>query len=86
MKSTTVPKIMLALLLLSLLAYAVNIQSVKCFKAGDVNKDGVVDVFDFVMVAFDFGSTVPPGNPVADINGDGLIDVLDLAIVAADFS
>lgn len=85
MKKTILPKMLLTLLAVSLLTYAISVRSVKCFKAGDVNKDGVVDVFDFVIIGFDFGKTVPPGDPTADLNSDGFIDILDLAIVAADF-
>lgn len=55
---------------------------------GDLNGDGVVDIFDIVIVALAFGSTFsgdPNWNPVADINGDGIIDIFDIVIVALHF-
>ena len=85
MNGKTVPRIMLALLMITLLTYAVNIQPARCLKAGDVNKDGVVNIFDLVIVAMNYGKTVPPGNPAADVNGDGIVDILDIVAVARDF-
>ncbi len=46
----------------------------------DVNRDGVVDVHDLVIVAANFGQTGP--NP-ADVNGDGVVNIADLIQVAA---
>ncbi len=55
---------------------------------GDINKDGIVDIFDCVIVALAFGSK--PGdtnwNPVADINSDNLVDIFDIVVVALHFS
>ena len=48
---------------------------------GDVNRDGQVSILDMVLVARDFGKTVPANSEV-DINGDGIINVLDLILVA----
>jgi len=54
---------------------------------GDINGDGIVDVFDFIIVAAAFGSK--PGdskwNPDADLNSDGLIDIFDVEAVAKNF-
>ena len=54
---------------------------------GDVNVDGVVDIFDVVPIAIAFSST--PGNPnwnvIADINNDGTVDIFDLVVVALHF-
>ena len=54
---------------------------------GDINGDGIVDVFDFMIVATAFGSK--PGdsrwNPDADLNNDGLIDIFDVWAVAKNF-
>jgi hypothetical protein len=54
---------------------------------GDVNGDGVIDIFDCVTIALAFGATPsdPGWNPNADINGDGVIDIFDLVIVALNF-
>jgi hypothetical protein len=56
---------------------------------GDVNADGLVDIFDCVIVALAFGSThddhIPPWNPNADINNDGIVDIFDLVVVALHF-
>ena len=43
---------------------------------GDVNKDGVVNVLDLVIVANAFGEVAP------DINADGVVNVLDLVLVS----
>jgi len=54
---------------------------------GDVNGDGIVDVFDLIKVAIAFGSkpSDPNWNPNADLNNDNLIDVFDLIKVAIHF-
>jgi len=87
MNGKTVPKIMLALLMITLLTYAVNVQPARCVKVGDVNKDGSVDILDIVIVVLAFGSTSvdPNWNPAADVNGDGVINIFDLVAVAIDF-
>lgn len=43
---------------------------------GDINKDGVVNVLDLVIVANGFGEVAP------DINKDGVVNVLDLVLVS----
>ncbi len=45
----------------------------------DVNKDGIVNIKDLIVVANAFGETKP------DLNGDGVADILDLLIVASAF-
>ena len=49
----------------------------------DVNRDGQVSILDMVLVARQFGETVPVHSAI-DVNGDGVISILDLIIVAAD--
>ena len=49
---------------------------------GDVNKDGVVNVLDLVLVAGEFGVENPAHT---DVNGDGVVNILDLVIVANAF-
>ena len=48
---------------------------------GDVNRDGQVSILDMVLVARDFGKTVPANSEV-DINGDGIVNILDLILVS----
>jgi len=49
---------------------------------GDVNGDEVVDIFDLVMVAGQFGKK---GNSRGDINGDEDVNIFDLVMVAGNF-
>ena len=53
-------------------------------RSGDVNGDGEVDIVDLILVARQFGETVPPDSDV-DINGDGIVDIFDLTLVAKGF-
>ena len=53
-------------------------------RSGDVNGDGDIDIFDLILVARQFGESVPPNTDV-DINGDGMVDIFDLALVAKGF-
>ena len=46
---------------------------------GDVNRDGVVNIQDLVLVAGRFGQA---GDNGADVNGDGVVNILDLVLVA----
>lgn len=48
---------------------------------GDLNCDGVVDIFDVVLVAIAYGSSFLLG----DINCDGIVDDIDVDIVEAAF-
>ena len=54
---------------------------------GDVNLDGVVDIFDVVTVSIAFGSK--PGDPnwnqAADLNNDDVVDIYDVVTVATNF-
>ncbi len=54
---------------------------------GDLDENGIVDLFDLVTVVIAFGSTPSDMSWGArcDLNGDNVIDVFDLAIVAANF-
>ena len=53
--------------------------------AEDVNRDGVVDVEDLVLVAATLGTTTSDGTtiPNTDVNGDGVVNSDDLALVMA---
>ena len=46
---------------------------------GDVNRDGVVNIQDLVLVGSNFGQT---GENRADVNADGVVDIVDLVVVA----
>jgi cysteine-rich repeat protein len=60
-----------------------KIEQVK--KLGDVNGDGFVNIVDLVLVASNFGKSVPPGDVKADLNNDGVVNISDLVIVAVNF-
>lgn len=49
---------------------------------GDINNDGVADVNDLILVAFDFGKTIG-FNQDADTNNDDVIDIFDVVFVAS---
>ena len=47
--------------------------------AADVNRDGIVNVQDLVLVSSQLGQT---GRTEADVNGDGAVNIQDLVLVA----
>jgi parallel beta-helix repeat protein len=53
----------------------------------DLNKNGTVDIFDLVIVAIAYGSTLgePNWNPNADLNKDNTINIQDLTIIAIHY-
>ena len=48
---------------------------------GDVNQDGIVNLFDIVLVGQNLGQK-PPSDPRTDVNKDGQVNILDLVLVA----
>ena len=48
---------------------------------GDVNRDGIVNIFDLISVAQQLGKRVTADSP-EDINGDGIVNIFDLTLVA----
>ena len=50
---------------------------------GDINRDGVVNIQDLIIVNARFGQT---GQNSADLNEDGLVDIVDLVLVASAFN
>jgi len=61
--------------------------TVKILIPGDVDGDGIVDIFDLVSVANVYGTKPgdPDWNPNADVKGDGIIDIFDLVLVAQHY-
>ena len=51
----------------------------------DVDRDGVVSIFDLTTVSAHLGETVPPAPPQLDQDGDKAITVLDLNLVTSVF-
>jgi len=54
---------------------------------GDINNDGIVDIFDVVLAALAFDSR--PGddnwNQAADLNNDDVVDIFDIVLLANNF-
>ena len=48
---------------------------------GDVNRDGIVNILDLILIAQQLGQRVAPNSPV-DVNRDGVINIFDLTLVA----
>ena len=47
----------------------------------DVNRDGVVNILDLILVARQLGKSVLADSP-EDVNGDGVVNIFDLTLVA----
>lgn len=54
---------------------------------GDLNTDGIVDIFDAVLLSIAFGSSLedPEWNRSADLNDDDIIDIFDVVLFAQNF-
>jgi len=54
---------------------------------GDINDDGIVDIFDAILLANAFNSAIgmPTWNPEADLNNDDFIDIFDAIILSLNF-
>ena len=55
--------------------------------AGDINADGIVDIYDAVVLSGAFGTSTGDKlyNKYADFNGDGTIDIYDAILLAGSF-
>ncbi len=53
-------------------------------KLGDINGDGVVDLYDYSIFLSDYDKT-SGFNPFSDMNGDGVINATDFSIFASQF-
>ena len=51
---------------------------------GDVNRDGVVNMLDLILIAQSFGEQPLP-NPQTDVNNDGVVNIMDLVFVVKRF-
>lgn len=79
MKKTILVKVVLNLSLLLLTSITAPVANI----TGDVNGDGIVNIFDLVLVASHFGKNVDTAQaPNPDVNGDGTVNVFDLVIVS----
>jgi len=76
-----------AIVALCLNPYPVNVSSPPITLRGDLNADGIVDIFDIIICAIAFGSY--PGhskwNPFADLDGNEVIDIFDIVIIIVHF-
>ena len=53
---------------------------------GDVNRDGVVNISDLVLVGSSFTQGIGTGGNPADVNESGVVNIVDLVLVAGAFS
>ena len=49
--------------------------------AGDLNGDGVINIFDLTRVGASYGTD----DAVADLNGDGMVNIFDLTMIAGNY-
>ena len=64
--------------------WEVNIEGTKVAEPphdifGDINRDGVVNIRDLILVSLRFGQR---GQNSADVNADGIVDIVDLVLAA----
>jgi parallel beta-helix repeat protein len=54
---------------------------------GDINRDGIVNILDAIILAGAFGSepSDPNWNPNADMNNDETVNILDAILIAGNF-
>jgi chitodextrinase len=52
--------------------------SITVYKAGDINHDGKVNVYDLSTLLSNWGKT---GTNTSDLNGDGVVNIIDLSIM-----
>jgi hypothetical protein len=48
---------------------------------GDINLDGIVDIFDVNAVSSNWGTAGPQG----DVNGDGAVNIFDVNVISANW-
>ena len=72
----------------NLIAYNASNQTVPTPKAADVNRDGVVNIKDLVVIASNFHepdlAVLAQLNTYPDVNRDGVVNLIDLLLVAVE--
>ena len=72
----------------NLVEYDASDQTVPSPKAADVNRDGVVNILDLVLLASNYAdpdlAALAGLNIYPDVNSDGIVDIRDLVSVAAE--
>ena len=75
-------------LIVNLVEYDNRNQTVLTYKPEDVNRDGVVDIIDLLLIVSNFHNPVLEAlsrmNIYPDVNNDSVVDVKDLVAVAAE--
>ncbi len=59
----------------------VLVDSVSCIYSGDINQDGYIDIFDFLLLDYDIQNAVAGNYLITDLNGDGFADAFDFLIL-----
>ena len=57
---------------------------VQAFSPGDVNKSGIVDVFDLSIILTNWNTT-PATWGQGDVSGDSIVNVFDLSVVLTNW-
>ena len=56
-------------------------RNVQALLPGDVNRDGVMNILDLVVVVKHFGENSPI-NAKVDVNKDNIVNILDLILIS----
>ena len=72
----------------TLVVYDISNQISPTYKQEDVNRDGVINILDLVLVAANYGdpnlAALEEMNIYPDVNNDTVVDIRDLVAIAAD--
>jgi hypothetical protein len=65
-------------------AFPLLLSFAEAARVHDINGDGIIDIYDAVLLANAYDSTPssPNWNPNADINGDGFVNIYDALLIA----